>query len=149
GGHAADGGDVGAPPRRGREEEAVWAELAVERRVDHARLHVDLEIFGTDGDHLRHARAVEHDAAADRDRVALEARAGTARGERERMLDAEPHDRDHVVGRERPDDRVRARARERGGVARGGVQVGGAGGGADGGGGGGGGGAGGVGGPGG
>jgi len=119
---------VGAAARRGREEEAVRAELAVERRVDDARLHVGLEVLGTDRDHIRHARDVEHDAAADGDGVPLEARARAARGERDRVLGAELHHRDHVAGRERPDDGVGACTGERGGVAGRGLQVAGAGG---------------------
>ena len=124
--HAADRRHVGAAAGGRGEEEAVRPELAVERRVDDARFDVDLEVLGPDGDHARHARAVEDDAAVDGNRVALQARAGTACGERDDALGRQPHHRDDVVGRERPDDRVRPARGQRGGVVGCGGEVGGA-----------------------
>jgi hypothetical protein len=104
----------------------VRAERAVECRVDDAGLHVDLEIFRPHRHHLRHARQVEHDAAAHRDRVSLEARAGAARRDRDALRAGEAEDGLHLVGRERPDDglgehagqrrRVPARRRQVGGA---------------------------------
>jgi uncharacterized protein YfaP (DUF2135 family) len=70
--HAADRRPVGAPAGRRRKEEAVRPEVAVQLGVDDARLDVDLQVVRADGHHARHARAIEHDAAADGDRIALE-----------------------------------------------------------------------------
>jgi hypothetical protein len=104
----------------------VRAEPAVQLRVDDARLDVDLQIRAAHRHDARHARAVEHDAAADGDRVALEARARAARRERHARVAARANHLDDLVRRERPHHGVGAMRRLRRRVVRGRVEIGGA-----------------------
>ena len=104
-GHAAER-RVGA--RIDREEEPVLPRRPFELRPRHPRLDGRGQVAGRDLDDPVHAREVEADAAARRNHVAFEARAGAERRHGHLALVRQrEHPRD-VVGRGRVDHEVRA-----------------------------------------
>ena len=90
-----------------REEEPVLAGRALERRPRHARLDGRAEIVRGDLDDPVQPREIEADAAAGRDHVALEARAGAERRHRHAALARDREDARDLVRRGRVDDEVR------------------------------------------
>ena len=106
GGHAADGGLLGAGIDR--EEQAHVAQVVVELLARDAGLHHAVEIALVDGEHAVHAREVEGEAAHRRIDVALQRGAGAERDDGHavgaRHVDDVAHllaglDPDHGVGR--------------------------------------------------
>ncbi len=101
GDHAADGG-VRARVRR--EEEAVFAGLAVQLLAQHAGLDVGLEVLGPDVQDAVHARQVHHEPAPRGHGVALGAGAGSPGGDGHIVFVGPGQDARDLFGRQWPDD---------------------------------------------
>jgi len=86
--HAADG-SVGAGVDR--EEQARGLEGFVQLLAGDAGLHRHRQVVGVDRQHLVHPVDVDADAAAHREQVALDRRAGAAGDHRGGVLPAQPH----------------------------------------------------------
>ena len=89
-----------------REEEPVLAGRALERRPRHACLDGRAEILRSDLHDPVQAGEIEADAAARRDHVALEARAGAERRHGHPAVAGDRHDARDLVRRGRVDDKV-------------------------------------------
>ena len=95
---------VGQPVGRGRRAQI---------QIDHARLHPRRLILRVDLQNPPHPIHPEDHAALGRQRPAAQPRAGAARRDRRVAPIANPHQRDHILGRRRQRDRFRLAAVDR------------------------------------
>ena len=102
---AADLGDLGRA-RVGREAQAALACESLDVAGGDARFDVHAPEQGVVLANLVQSLEAEHDAALDRDRAAGQPGAAAARGQRDVVLVAPPHDRRDLVGRVGKHDRV-------------------------------------------